>query len=49
MLNINVKEYFPEEGPAAERSFAYAMFKKIGQFWKIVSGDIKVDKRKEIK
>ncbi len=48
VLNINVKEYFEEEGSLAERNYGYAFFKKMGQFWKIVSGDIKVEKRKEI-
>jgi len=41
-------EYFEEEGPLASRSYGYKIFKKIGQFWKIVSGDVKVEKRKEI-
>lgn len=48
ILDINIKEYFDKEGPLANRSFGYSLFKEIGQFWKIVSGDIKVEKRKEI-
>lgn len=41
ILGINIREYFDEEGPLASRSYGYSIFKKIGQFWKIVSGDIK--------
>jgi len=48
ILNINVKEYFDEEGPIADRNYGYLFYKKIGQYWKIVSGDIKVENRKEI-
>lgn len=48
ILGINIREYFDEEGPLASRSYGYSIFKKIGQFWKIVSGDVKVEKRKEI-
>ena len=48
ILNIDVREYFDEEGPLSDRSYAYAFFKKMGQFWKIVNGEVKIDKRKEI-
>ena len=50
ILDINIREYFPEEGPSAERSLGYKWAKKIGEFWKIVSGDIKNDdiNKKEI-
>jgi len=48
ILGISIREYFKEEGPLANRSYGYSLFKKIGQFWKIVSGDVRVEKRKEI-
>ena len=51
ILNINVKEFFEHEngeGPIADRNYAFIFYKKWGQFWKIVSGDVKVEKRKEI-
>lgn len=48
ILNIKVKEFFPEEGPSWDRSYGYLMAKKIGNFWKAVSGEIKIDRRKEI-
>jgi hypothetical protein len=48
ILDINVKEFFDEEGAIADRNYAFIFYKKWGQFWKIVSGDVKVEKRKEI-
>jgi len=48
ILNIKFKEFFPEEGPSWDRSFGYVAAKKIGNFWKAVSGEIKIDRRKEI-
>jgi hypothetical protein len=50
ILQINIREYFEPEGPSWERSLGYKWAKKIGEFWKIVSGDIKDEKinKKEI-
>lgn len=48
ILNINIREFFPEEGPSWERPFGYVMAKKIGNFWKAVSGEIKIERKKEI-
>ncbi|MGY6215901.1 hypothetical protein ACW73L_12140 [Methylolobus aquaticus] len=48
ILGINVREFFPEEGPMAYRSLGYQIAKKLGNFWKAVSGDIKVEQRREI-
>jgi len=47
ILGISVREFFPEEGPSAYRSLGYSFAKKIGNFWKAVSGDIKVEQRRE--
>lgn len=46
ILGINIREYFPEEGPSAERSLGYVIAKKIGNFWKAVSGEVKDDELK---
>lgn len=46
ILNIKVREMFPEEGPSAERSLGYSVVKKIGSFWKAVSGELKSDELK---
>ena len=48
ILGIKIREFFPEEGPSAERSMGYAFAKKLGNFWKAVSGELKVDHRREI-
>ena len=46
ILGISVREFFPEEGPSAHRSIGYTIAKKIGNFWKAVSGEIKSDELK---
>ncbi len=46
ILGIDVREMFPEEGPSANRSIGYKVAKKIGNFWKAVSGEIKDDELK---
>lgn len=48
ILGIDVKEFFPEEGPYAHRSVGYTIATKIGNFWKAVSGDVPIDNRREI-
>ena len=48
ILGITVRELFPEEGPSAERSNGYHWAKKLGGYWKIVSGDTKIENRQEI-
>ena len=48
ILGIQVREFFKEEGPSHERSVGYMLAKKIGNFWKVVSGDIKVEHRREM-
>lgn len=48
ILGISVREFFPEEGPIAMRSLGYSIAKDLGNFWKIVSGDIAIDDRREL-
>lgn len=48
ILNINVREFFPAEGPIAERSQGYLYAKKLSNFWKAVSGDTPVENRRDI-
>lgn len=50
ILGINVREEFPEEGPASERSMGYRVAKGFSNFWKVVSGEEKIDRadRKEM-
>ena len=46
ILDINIREFFPEEGPSASRSLGYTIAKKIGNFWKAVSGEVKDEELK---
>tara|TARA_R110002110_G_scaffold414951_1_gene647101 strand:- start:382157 stop:382555 length:399 start_codon:yes stop_codon:yes gene_type:complete len=39
ILGINVKDEFPEEGNSAYRHRGLAIAKKIGNFWKLISGE----------
>jgi hypothetical protein len=48
ILGISVREFFPEEGPIALRSLGYSIAKELGNFWKVVSGDISVEDRREL-
>lgn len=47
ILGINVREAFPEEGPLADKSIAWKLVKKLGNFWKAVSGELKDDEFRE--
>lgn len=48
ILGINVREAFPEEGPLAHKSIALQFVKKVGGFWKAVSGQVVVEDRREL-
>lgn len=47
ILGIDIRVMFPEEGPSWERSRGYSIAKKIGNFWKAVSGEVKNDELRE--
>jgi hypothetical protein len=47
ILGINIREYFPAEGPLIGKSVGYEIVQKIGNFWKAVSGDLKDDDLRE--
>lgn len=49
ILGINIREAFPEEGPLADKSLGYTAAKKLGEFWKVVSGEVKIEGRRDIK
>lgn len=48
ILGINLREELPEEGPLAERSLGFLSARKLSNFWKAVSGELKLEKRQEI-
>ena len=49
ILAIKFKEVLPEEGPLKYKSFAGAALDKITNYWKAVSGDIKIANRSKLK
>lgn len=48
ILGINIREFFPPEGTSADRSIGYKIAKQLTNFWKAVSGDTKIENRREI-
>lgn len=48
ILNINIREDFPPEGPFTYKSMGYEVVQKLQKFWKGVSGEIPVDNRREL-
>lgn len=48
ILGIEVRKFFPEETPRSDKLLAYKTVKAIGNFWKAVSGDIRVAERKKV-
>lgn len=43
ILGIRVRDEFPEVGPEAERSLGYRAAQALSNFWKVVSGETKLD------
>jgi len=48
ILGIDIRTAFPEEGPLTQKSPAYALVKKLGAFWKAVSGEQKLENRRAL-
>ena len=48
ILGISIREEFPEEGPLVGKSPAYKLLKQLGQYWKGVSGEVKVDNKRDL-
>ena len=46
ILDINIREMFPPEGPLAYKSIGYKIARTVSNFWKAVSGDIKIENRR---
>lgn len=44
--NINIREEFPEEGPLAYKSLGLEIVKKLGNFWKAVNGEVRLEERR---
>lgn len=48
ILGIKIREIFPETGPSSKRSIGLGLAEKFSNFWRVVSGDIKIENRKSI-
>ena len=48
ILEIDVRKMFDDEGPLTYKSVGYEWAQKLGNFWKAVSGDLKVENRREM-
>jgi hypothetical protein len=48
ILNIRVRDFFEAETASSKRSLGYKVALQLGNFWKAVSGALKVPERREI-
>lgn len=48
ILGIKIREFFPETGPLTYKSLGYKLTQNLGNFWKAVSGEFKVENRREL-
>lgn len=48
ILGIDARSLFPEETAASDRSSGYRVARTMSNFWKAVTGDSKVENRREI-
>jgi hypothetical protein len=48
ILGIRVRDLFPGEGPSSYRSAGFQIAQTMGNFWKIVSGAVRVQGRSAI-
>jgi hypothetical protein len=49
ILGIKVREIFPETGASSDRSIGLSLAIKASNFWKVVSGEEKIENRRKIK
>lgn len=48
ILGIKIRELFDETGASSDRSIGLSLAKKASNFWKVVSGEEKIDDRRKI-
>lgn len=48
ILDIKVREIFPETGPSSYRSYGFNLAETYSNFWKVAGGDIKIPDRKKV-
>ncbi len=47
ILGIKIRDVFPETGPSSYRSNGFRAAEKFSNFWKVVSGEFKIDNKSE--
>ncbi len=47
-LGINIREAFEPVGPMADKSLGYEIAQKLNAFWKAVSGEVSIERRREV-
>ena len=45
ILDVKIREVFPEEGPSSYRSNAFRLAQTVSNFWKFISGELPEAKR----
>ena len=48
ILDIKIRDIFPEKGPSSYRSYGLSLAEIIGNFWKVAGGDIKIPDRRKV-
>lgn len=48
ILNIKIRDIFPESGPSSYRSFGYNLALRFSNFWKVAGGDTKIPRKKDV-
>jgi hypothetical protein len=48
ILGVKIRDIFPETGPSSYRSTGLTLAMKASNFWKVVSGEHKIDNLREI-
>ena len=48
ILGIQIRDIFPETGPSSYRSFGFNLALRYSNFWKVVGGDTKVPRKKDV-
>lgn len=47
ILDIKIRDIFPDEGPSANRSVGLGIAKRFSNFWKVVSGEAPMNKEEK--
>lgn len=48
ILDIKIRDIFPDEGPSSDRSIGLDIAKRFSNFWKVVSGETELTKAEKV-